>query len=66
MNERMRSVKADVLDVKAVIVGDGPEMGRLKSLVSELELGKNVLFLGFLEDYNRSRCSLCLWQSRTT
>lgn len=48
----LKTVKADVPDVKAVIVGDGPENGRLKSLVSELELGKNVLFLGFLEDYN--------------
>jgi glycosyltransferase involved in cell wall biosynthesis len=45
-------VKADVPDVKAMIVGDGPEMGRLKSLVSLLELEKNVLFLGFMEDYN--------------
>ncbi|MCX6677068.1 MAG: glycosyltransferase family 4 protein [Methanothrix sp.] len=45
-------VKTDVPDVKAVIVGDGPETGRLKSLVLELELEKNVLFLGFLEDYN--------------
>jgi glycosyltransferase involved in cell wall biosynthesis len=45
-------VKTDVPDVKAMIVGDGPEMGKLKSLVSELELRKNVLFLGFLEDYN--------------
>lgn len=45
-------VKADVPDVKAVIVGDGPEMGRLKSLAQELELEKNVEFCGFLEDYN--------------
>jgi len=45
-------VKTDVPDVKALIVGDGPEMGRLKSLVSELELEKNVEFCGFLEDYN--------------
>jgi L-malate glycosyltransferase len=45
-------VKTDIPDVKAMIVGDGPEMGTLKSLVSELELGKNVEFCGFLEDYN--------------
>jgi len=47
-------VKTDVTDVKAVIVGDGPEMGRLKSLVQELELEKNVEFCGFLEDYNEA------------
>jgi glycosyltransferase involved in cell wall biosynthesis len=45
-------VKADVPDVKAVIVGDGPDYGKLKSLVSELKLEKNVRFMGFLEDYN--------------
>jgi glycosyltransferase involved in cell wall biosynthesis len=47
-------VKTDVMDVKAVIVGGGPEMGRLKSLVQELELEKNVEFCGFLEDYNEA------------
>lgn len=50
----LETVKADVPDVKAVIVGDGPEMGRLKSLVRELELEKNVEFCGFLEDYNEA------------
>jgi glycosyltransferase involved in cell wall biosynthesis len=45
-------VKSEVPDVKALIVGDGPEINRLKSHVSELELEKNVVFLGFLEDYN--------------
>jgi glycosyltransferase involved in cell wall biosynthesis len=47
-------VKADIPDVKALIVGDGPENGTLKSLVSELGLGKNVEFSGFLEDYNEA------------
>jgi len=45
-------VKVDVPDVKAVIVGDGPDNEKLKSLVSELKLEKNVRFMGFLEDYN--------------
>jgi glycosyltransferase involved in cell wall biosynthesis len=48
----LKIVKADLPNVKSMIVGDGPEMGRLKSLVQELELGKNVEFCGFLEDYN--------------
>jgi L-malate glycosyltransferase len=47
-------VKADIPDVKALIVGDGPEKGKLKSLVSELGLEKNVDFSGFLEDYNEA------------
>lgn len=47
-------VKSEVPDVKVLIVGDGPEMNKLKSLVSELELEKNVVFLGFLEDYNNA------------
>ena len=47
-------VKADIPDVKALIVGDGPEMGRLQSLVAERKLEKNVDFSGFLEDYNEA------------
>ena len=35
-------------------MGDGPEKGKLKSLVSELKLDKNVDFSGFLEDYNEA------------
>ncbi len=50
----LESVKAEIPDVKALIVGDGPEMGTLKSLVSELKLNKNVDFSGFLEDYNEA------------
>ncbi|MDD1748939.1 MAG: glycosyltransferase family 4 protein [Methanothrix sp.] len=45
-------VKPEIPDIKALIVGDGPVMERLKSQVSELGLEKNVRFLGFLEDYN--------------
>ena len=50
----LKIVKSEVPDVKALVVGDGPEAGRLKSLVLELGLEKNVLFLGFLEDYNEA------------
>ena len=48
----VNNVKSEVPDVKALIVGDGPEMNRLKSMVREKELEKNVQFLGFMEDYN--------------
>jgi len=50
----LKIVKSEVPDIKALIVGDGPEAGKLKSLVLELGLEKNVLFLGFLEDYNEA------------
>jgi glycosyltransferase involved in cell wall biosynthesis len=45
-------VKSEVPDVKALIVGDGPEMPRLESLVRESGLEENVEFCGFLEDYD--------------
>lgn len=47
-------VKADIPDVKLLIVGDGPDRGTLNSLVSELGVEKNVDFCGFLEDYNEA------------
>jgi L-malate glycosyltransferase len=48
----MKIVKSEVPDSKTLIVGDGPEMNRLRSLVRDLEMEKNIQFLGFLEDYN--------------
>jgi len=45
-------VKSEVPDVKALIVGDGPEMNNLKALAAKLQLEKNIRFLGFLEDHN--------------
>lgn len=41
-------------EVRALVIGDGPEMDKLKSLVRSLSLEKNVHFLGFLEDYNEA------------
>ena len=46
--------KREIPDVKALIVGDGPEMKSLKSQVSEMGLEKNVVLLGFLDDYNEA------------
>lgn len=45
-------IRADNPDVLAIIVGDGPENKRLKSLVHKNGLEKNVHFRGFLENYN--------------
>jgi glycosyltransferase involved in cell wall biosynthesis len=36
-------------DVKCLIIGDGPERGKLVNLVTELGLGQNINFTGFLE-----------------
>ncbi|AJC71445.1 glycosyl transferase family 1 [Thermococcus guaymasensis DSM 11113] len=41
-------VKEELPDVRAVIVGDGPERGRLELIARNLGLEKNVLFMGFL------------------
>jgi glycosyltransferase involved in cell wall biosynthesis len=46
-------VRRDIGDISAVIVGDGPERDKLKALVHELNLEKNVEFTGFL-DYDAS------------
>ena len=37
--------------VKCTIIGEGPEKKQLESLTSELELEKNVEFLGFMEQH---------------
>lgn len=42
----------DIPDIKAVIIGDGPERGRLIALTQELNLTKNIEFTGFLDDYD--------------
>lgn len=40
-------------EMKLWIVGDGPEKKSLEKLVSELEIGDNVLFTGFQENVSR-------------
>ena len=53
-------VKKQLPDVRALIIGDGPEMGGLKSQARDLGLEKNVQFMGFIEDYH---CVLSLMKS---
>ena len=48
------TVRVDSPDLLAIIVGDGPELGRLKSLVHERKLDDNVRFTGFLENYSEA------------
>ena len=35
--------------IKVILVGDGPDLDRLKSLVKELNLSKNVVFTGLID-----------------
>jgi glycosyltransferase involved in cell wall biosynthesis len=44
------TVKKNNPHVKCLIIGDGPEMEKLKGLVQELDLLNNVKFMGFLEN----------------
>lgn len=46
--------KKDIPDIRVIVVGDGPERERLAALVRELGLEKNVMFTGFLEDYDEA------------
>lgn len=43
-------IRTGIPDVRAVIVGNGPEQGKLHGLVQDLGLEKNVSFTGFLEN----------------
>lgn len=39
--------------VKAFIIGEGPEKKKLKKMITNLKLEKNVKMLGFLENHNK-------------
>jgi glycosyltransferase involved in cell wall biosynthesis len=41
-------------DIRVIIIGDGPENYKLKALARELDLEKNILFTGFLSNYNEA------------
>jgi glycosyltransferase involved in cell wall biosynthesis len=49
----LSELKREIPDVRAVIVGDGPERAKLELRAKRLGLEGNVLFVGFLEDYTR-------------
>ncbi len=48
--------------IKLFIIGDGPELFRLKNLVNSLDLSDSVLFLGFVRNpfpfYKRAKCCI--------
>jgi len=39
--------------IKCLIIGDGPEKKNLEKLVRKLDLSKNILFLGFVENHDK-------------
>jgi len=45
-------IKMEMPDIRCVIVGDGPEKGKLIKLAKELGVEDNVNFTGFLENYD--------------
>jgi glycosyltransferase involved in cell wall biosynthesis len=48
--EAIAQLKAEGFLVTLAIVGDGPEYGHLKSLAKELNISRQVIFHGFLEN----------------
>ncbi len=46
------TVKKEYPNVKCTIIGDGPEREKLEKQVKSLNLDEDILFLGFVEDYN--------------
>jgi len=48
----LAEVKKEIPDVRAVVVGDGPERKKLEELSDRLGLKNNVIFTGFLEPYD--------------
>ncbi len=62
-------VSNEVPDIRAIIVGDGPDMEKLKALTRGLGLEKNVEFTGFLESYDEALAlmkSSCIFVSPST
>lgn len=49
----INELKKEYSDIKLVLIGDGPEIPEAKKTVKELSLGKNVKFLGRINDRRR-------------
>ncbi len=50
--ESMAHVMDKIPAATCLIFGDGPERTNLKNLVTNLQLGDNIIFKGFVEDYD--------------
>jgi glycosyltransferase EpsD len=53
-------------DMKLLLAGNGALLGKCKSLVQELHLEKQILFLGYVEDIRKlyAVCDICVTTSR--
>ena len=45
-------VRSKVPDIKCLVIGDGPEKGKLEKLAYDFKMSNNLKFTGFLEDYD--------------
>lgn len=46
-------VKRQLPDIKAIVIGDGPDAERLRRLAKSLGLDENIEFCGFIDDYDQ-------------
>ncbi|HIH71972.1 MAG: Glycosyltransferase, family 1 [Thermococcales archaeon 44_46] len=49
----VKLLKAEMPDVRVLIIGDGPQRERLEKLVREFGLTENVYFRGFLDEHEK-------------
>jgi len=50
--DSIRLIKQKRPGIRCLIIGDGPERRDLEALVKKLDLGKNIFFLGFLDNHD--------------
>ena len=48
----IKIVKKKIPDIKCLIIGEGPEELKLKKLVAELQIEDNIIFKGFMKNYD--------------
>ena len=63
---QLAAAAGQVRNLRVEIVGDGPELQRLRNLVVELGLSKSVTFHGFLPDHERDALLRRAWLTTST
>ena len=63
----LRYVQKEIPDVNLYIIGQGDSLGYLKNLTAELELGENIIFLGYVDENELtdmySKCEIFVFPS---